>query len=112
MAVKCQLHLPASGELQVTLRGRLRLPALLAVSFRSLEVLTTASIRMDPSGPMFLQEDTAIREVGGNIKEPSKPVCFDLDQACVLLPAQVQVKHKKNTKKRKCLEEKGKLVNK
>lgn len=63
VAVKCQLHLPASGELQVTLRGRLRLPALLAVSFRSLEVLTTASIRMDPSSPMFLQEDTATREV-------------------------------------------------
>lgn len=83
MEVKCQLHLPASGQLQVTLRGRLRLPALLAVSFRSLEVLTTASVRMDPSSPTFLREDAAVREVGGIIKGLSQPLCFDLDPTCV-----------------------------
>lgn len=55
----------------MTLRGRLQLPALLAVSFRSLEVLTTASVQMEPSSPMFLQEDVAVREVRGSATEPA-----------------------------------------
>lgn len=71
VAAECRLHLPASGELEVTLRGRLQLPALLAVSFRSLEVLTTASIQMEPSSPMFLQEDVAVREVRWSATEPA-----------------------------------------
>lgn len=71
VAAECRLHLPASGELKVTLRGRLHLPALLAVSFKSLEVLTTASIQMEPSSPMFLQEDLAVREVRRGAPEPA-----------------------------------------
>lgn len=63
VAAECRLHLPASAELKVALRGRLQLPALLAVSFRSLEVLTTASVQMEASSPMFLQEDVTVREV-------------------------------------------------
>lgn len=64
VAAECRLTLPASGLLKVTLRGRLHLPALLAVSFRCLEVLTTASIQTEPPSPVFLQEDVAVREVG------------------------------------------------
>ncbi|XP_071317007.1 integrin alpha-11 [Trachinotus anak] len=63
MAVQCRLNLPASREVKVTLRGRLQLPALLAVSFRSLELLTTASIQLDASSPMFLQEDRPVRQI-------------------------------------------------
>lgn len=63
VAAECRLHLPASAELKVALRGRLKLPALLAVSFRSLEVLTTASVQMEASSPMFLQEDVTVRQV-------------------------------------------------
>ncbi|XP_042371493.1 integrin alpha-11-like, partial [Plectropomus leopardus] len=59
----CRLDLPASRELKLTLRGRLRLPALLAVSFRSLDLLTAASIQLDASGPMFLQEDRPVRQI-------------------------------------------------
>ncbi|XP_023262068.1 integrin alpha-11-like, partial [Seriola lalandi dorsalis] len=63
MAVQCRLNLPASREVKVTLRGRLQLPALLAVSFRSLELLTAASIQLDASSPMFLQEDRPVRQI-------------------------------------------------
>ncbi|XP_029697630.1 integrin alpha-11 isoform X3 [Takifugu rubripes] len=63
VAAECRLELPASKELKVTLTGRLQLPALLAVSFRSLEILTTASIWMEPFSPMFLQEDVPVREI-------------------------------------------------
>ncbi|XP_039989153.1 integrin alpha-11 [Xiphias gladius] len=63
IAVQCRLNLPASREVKLTLRGRLRLPALLAVSFRSLELLTAASIQLDASSPMFLQEDRPVRRI-------------------------------------------------
>ncbi|XP_054476602.1 integrin alpha-11 [Anoplopoma fimbria] len=63
VAVQCRLNLPASRELKVTLRGRLLLPALLAVSFRSLELLTAASIQLEASSPMFLQEDRPVRQI-------------------------------------------------
>ncbi|TMS05320.1 Integrin alpha-11, partial [Larimichthys crocea] len=62
LPVQCRLNLPASRELKVTLRGRLQLPALLAVSFRSLEVLTAASIQLEASSVMFLQEDRPVRK--------------------------------------------------
>ncbi|XP_045892937.1 integrin alpha-11 [Micropterus dolomieu] len=63
LAVRCRLNLPASRELKVTLRGRLQMPALLAVSFRSLELLTAASIQLEASSPMFLQEDRPFRQI-------------------------------------------------
>ncbi|XP_040018179.2 integrin alpha-11 isoform X1 [Gasterosteus aculeatus] len=63
LVVLCELNLPASRGLQVTLRGRLLLPALLAVSFRSLELLTAASIQLEESSPMFLQEDRPVRQI-------------------------------------------------
>ncbi|XP_020504508.1 integrin alpha-11 isoform X2 [Labrus bergylta] len=63
VAVQCRLNLPASREMKVTLRGKLKLPALLAVSFRSLELLTAASIQLEASSPMFLQEDRPVRQI-------------------------------------------------
>ncbi|XP_074489486.1 integrin alpha-11 isoform X2 [Sebastes fasciatus] len=63
VAVRCRLNLPASKELKVTLGGQLQLPALLAVSFRSLELLTAASIQLEASSPMFLQEDRPVRQI-------------------------------------------------
>ncbi|XP_056272720.1 integrin alpha-11 [Pseudoliparis swirei] len=63
VAVQCRLNLPPTEELKVTLGGRLLLPALLAVSFRSLELLSAASIQLEASSPMFLQEDRPVREM-------------------------------------------------
>ncbi|XP_029378571.1 integrin alpha-11 isoform X2 [Echeneis naucrates] len=63
LPVHCRLNLLPSRELKVTLRGRLQLPALLAVNFRSLELLTVASIQLDSSSLMFLQEDRPVRQI-------------------------------------------------
>uniref|UniRef100_A0A8C5HT40 Integrin alpha-11-like n=1 Tax=Gouania willdenowi TaxID=441366 RepID=A0A8C5HT40_GOUWI len=62
-AVQCRLSLPASAEMKVVLRGRLHIPALLAVSFRSLQIVTTASLQLEASSPIFLQEDKPVREI-------------------------------------------------
>nr|XP_046250911.1 integrin alpha-11 [Scatophagus argus] len=63
VVVECRLNLPASSETKVTLRGRLQLPTLLAVSFRSLELLTAASLQLEATSLMFLQEDTPVRQI-------------------------------------------------
>ncbi|XP_034444174.1 integrin alpha-11 isoform X1 [Hippoglossus hippoglossus] len=75
MEVQCRLNLPTSREVKVTLRGRLQLPALLAVSFRSLELLTSASVQLEASSPMFLQEDRPVRQILLELrKEDDSPV--------------------------------------
>ncbi|XP_076025408.1 integrin alpha-11-like isoform X2 [Genypterus blacodes] len=61
MVVQCRLTLPASREVKVTLRGKLLLPALLTVSFRSLQLLTAASIQLGPS--MFLLGERPVRQI-------------------------------------------------
>ncbi|XP_028441073.1 integrin alpha-11 [Perca flavescens] len=61
--LQCRLKLPPSRQLKLTLRGRLQLPALLAVSFRSLELLSAASVQLQESSPMFLQEDPVVRQM-------------------------------------------------
>uniref|UniRef100_I3JWQ8 Integrin subunit alpha 11 n=1 Tax=Oreochromis niloticus TaxID=8128 RepID=I3JWQ8_ORENI len=63
MEVRCQLNLPPSREVKVTLAGSLQLAALLAVKFRSLELLTAASIQLEASSPVFLQEDRPVRQI-------------------------------------------------
>ncbi|XP_026222421.1 integrin alpha-11 isoform X2 [Anabas testudineus] len=63
MTVQCRLNLPASREVKVTLRGQLQSAALLAVNFRSLELLTAASIQLEASSPLFLQEDRPVRQI-------------------------------------------------
>ncbi|XP_061578292.1 integrin alpha-11-like [Cololabis saira] len=60
--VRCRLKL-SSKQLKLTLTGRLQLPALYAIKFRSLELLTTASVQLEASSPMFLQEDTPVRHI-------------------------------------------------
>ncbi|KAM6937639.1 integrin alpha-11 [Xenentodon cancila] len=61
--VGCRLKLSSSKQLKLTLTGRLQLPALHAVNFRSLELLTAASVQLEASSPMFLQEDTPVRQI-------------------------------------------------
>ncbi|XP_033490434.2 integrin alpha-11 [Epinephelus lanceolatus] len=63
VTVQCRLNLPASRELKVTLSGQLQIPALLTVNFRSLELLTEASIQLEASSHMFLQEERPVREI-------------------------------------------------
>ncbi|MEQ2238458.1 hypothetical protein ILYODFUR_033242, partial [Ilyodon furcidens] len=63
MLLQCRLSLSPSKGLKLTFIGRLQLPALHAVSFRSLELLTVASIQLEKSNPMFLQEDNLVIQV-------------------------------------------------
>ncbi|XP_058501216.1 integrin alpha-11 [Solea solea] len=63
LVVQCGLNLTTSRQVKVTLRGKLQLPALLAVNFRSLELLTAASIQLEATSPMFLQEDRPVRQI-------------------------------------------------
>ncbi|XP_056137496.1 integrin alpha-11 [Lampris incognitus] len=63
MVVQCTLTLPAHTKVEVTLSGRLQQHAVLAVRFRSLAVVTAASIQLGPSSHMFLQEDKPVRQV-------------------------------------------------
>uniref|UniRef100_A0A087XLQ4 Integrin alpha-11-like n=1 Tax=Poecilia formosa TaxID=48698 RepID=A0A087XLQ4_POEFO len=59
----CILSLSPSKALKLTFRGRLHLPTLQAVSFRSLELLTVTTIQLEKTNPMFLQEDILVRQV-------------------------------------------------
>ncbi|XP_013884775.1 integrin alpha-11 [Austrofundulus limnaeus] len=61
--VSCSFSLSPSGLVKVTITGRLQLPVLLTVSFKSLELLTLASVQLETSGPMFLQEDRLVRQI-------------------------------------------------
>ncbi|XP_067446808.1 integrin alpha-11 isoform X1 [Thunnus thynnus] len=63
MPVQCRLNLPASREVKLTLRGRLQLPTLLAINFRSLDLLIAGAIQLEASSPMFLQEDRPVRQI-------------------------------------------------
>ncbi|KAM4734210.1 integrin alpha-11-like [Anableps anableps] len=60
--LQCMLNLSPSNGLKLTFRGRLQLPALHAVSFRSLQLLTVTTIQLEKASPMFLQEDTLVRQ--------------------------------------------------
>ncbi|KAM8861054.1 integrin alpha-11 [Synchiropus picturatus] len=63
LQVQCQLQLPPFRQVKLTLRGTYQLPVLQAVSFRSLDVLTSASINLPASSNMFLQEEQPYREI-------------------------------------------------
>ncbi|XP_036068043.1 integrin alpha-11 isoform X1 [Oryzias melastigma] len=63
MVVLCRLSVPPSTQVKVTLMGRLRLSVLHAISFKSLELLSAASLQLEASSPMFLQEDRPVRQI-------------------------------------------------
>uniref|UniRef100_A0A8C7WWD3 Integrin, alpha 11b n=1 Tax=Oryzias sinensis TaxID=183150 RepID=A0A8C7WWD3_9TELE len=63
IVVLCMLSVPASAQVTVTLMGRLQLSLLHAVSFKSLELLGAASVYLEASSPMVLQEDKPVRQV-------------------------------------------------
>ncbi|XP_054633368.1 integrin alpha-11 isoform X2 [Dunckerocampus dactyliophorus] len=63
MAVQCRLDIPASKQAKVTLTGRLHRPVLQAVIFKSLEVVVSASIHLEPSASYFLHEEQPVRQM-------------------------------------------------
>lgn len=63
VSVQCTVTLPAQSDVTVTIGGWLYLHALLAVQFRRLELVTTASVELDPASPTFLQEARPTRHI-------------------------------------------------
>ncbi|KAG7473347.1 hypothetical protein MATL_G00094710 [Megalops atlanticus] len=61
--IQCGVNLPAYREISVRIAGFLHLQALHAVKFKTLDLVTTASIELDPSSPMFLNEEKPVRRI-------------------------------------------------
>ncbi|KAM9753715.1 LOW QUALITY PROTEIN: integrin alpha-11 [Menidia menidia] len=64
LGVLCRLSLGGSRgvELTLTLTGRLRMPTLHTVGFRSLQLLAVGSVQLETSSPAFLPEPRLLRE--------------------------------------------------
>uniref|UniRef100_A0AAY4DYV6 VWFA domain-containing protein n=1 Tax=Denticeps clupeoides TaxID=299321 RepID=A0AAY4DYV6_9TELE len=61
--VQCQVNLPSHMDVSVRIRGLLRVDALHALKFKTLELVTTAAIQLPPSSPMFLYEERPVRHI-------------------------------------------------
>ncbi|XP_062405919.1 integrin alpha-11a [Sardina pilchardus] len=61
--VHCTVNLPPHREVGVRIRGILRIDSLHALKFKTLELVTTASIQISPSSPMFLFEEQPLRHI-------------------------------------------------
>ncbi|XP_048112061.1 integrin alpha-11-like [Alosa alosa] len=63
LSVQCSVTLPAQAQVGVSIGGWLHLHALLAVQFRKLELVTTASVELNPASPTFLHEARPTRHI-------------------------------------------------
>ncbi|XP_028813944.1 integrin alpha-11-like isoform X2 [Denticeps clupeoides] len=63
LSEECRLTVPANADISVTVKGRLHLQTLQAVEFKKLEVVSVASIELNPSSLMFLQEERPTRTI-------------------------------------------------
>ncbi|XP_061532342.1 integrin alpha-11-like isoform X2 [Phycodurus eques] len=72
VSADCKLFLPASDRVTLTLRGKLRRPVLQKVVFRTLRVLLSADVRLDSSGPFFLQQERPVRQTFVELKKEHK----------------------------------------
>ncbi|XP_036399707.1 integrin alpha-11a [Megalops cyprinoides] len=61
--IRCSVVLPSHRDVSVRISGSLQLQALHAVKFKTVELVTTAWIELDPSSPMFLHEDRPVRRI-------------------------------------------------
>ncbi|XP_038856397.1 integrin alpha-11-like [Salvelinus namaycush] len=63
LPVQCTVNLNPYKEVSVRIRGALRLDALHALRFKVLELVTSASVELPPSSPMFLHEERPVRHI-------------------------------------------------
>ncbi|KAK1158050.1 integrin alpha-11-like isoform X1 [Acipenser oxyrinchus oxyrinchus] len=61
--VNCSVNLQPYKQLNVHISGVLRTDSLKTVKFKSLALVTTASIAMEASSPMFLREEKSVRHI-------------------------------------------------
>uniref|UniRef100_A0A8C7J205 Integrin subunit alpha 11 n=1 Tax=Oncorhynchus kisutch TaxID=8019 RepID=A0A8C7J205_ONCKI len=63
LPVQCTVNLNPYKEVSVRIRGALRLDALHALRFKVLELVTSATVKLPPSSPMFLHEERPVRHI-------------------------------------------------
>ncbi|KAJ0029030.1 hypothetical protein NQD34_004027 [Periophthalmus magnuspinnatus] len=63
VVVQCRMTLPVSKEVRISISARLNSTTLSKIGFKSLKILTTASIQLESTSPMFLQEERPVREI-------------------------------------------------
>nr|XP_029510629.1 integrin alpha-11-like [Oncorhynchus nerka] len=63
LPVQCTVNLNPYKEVSVRIRGALRLDALHALRFKVLELVTSATVELPPSSPMFLHEERPVRHI-------------------------------------------------
>ncbi|TRY55695.1 hypothetical protein DNTS_010275 [Danionella cerebrum] len=61
--VQCSISLPSYRDIGVKIGGSLRMDTLHTLKFRTLELVTTASLELNPSSPMFLLEEKPLRHI-------------------------------------------------
>ncbi|KAK9971697.1 hypothetical protein ABG768_025051 [Culter alburnus] len=61
--VQCTISLPSNRDVSVKIGGSLRTDTLHALKFKTLELVTTASVELNPSSPMFLPEERPVRHI-------------------------------------------------
>ncbi|KTG34661.1 hypothetical protein cypCar_00017668 [Cyprinus carpio] len=61
--VQCTVNLPSYRDVSVRIGGSLRTDSLHALKFKTLELVTTASVELNPSSPMFLPEERPVRHI-------------------------------------------------
>ncbi|KAF5897764.1 integrin alpha-11-like, partial [Clarias magur] len=59
--VQCNLNLSSYREVTVRISGSLRVDSLHELKFKTLELVTTASVELSQASPMFLQEERPVR---------------------------------------------------
>uniref|UniRef100_A0A8C2H780 Integrin, alpha 11a n=1 Tax=Cyprinus carpio TaxID=7962 RepID=A0A8C2H780_CYPCA len=59
MPVQCTINLPSYRDVSVKIGGSLRTD----LKFKALELVTTASVELNPSSPMFLPEERPVRHI-------------------------------------------------
>ncbi|XP_077444136.1 integrin alpha-11a isoform X1 [Stigmatopora argus] len=63
LPIQCTVNLAAYREISVRITGVLRVHTLHALKFKILELVTTASVELPTTSPMFLHEERPVRQI-------------------------------------------------
>ncbi|KAF4091000.1 hypothetical protein AMELA_G00032020 [Ameiurus melas] len=61
--IQCNVNISSYREVSVRISGSLRVDSLHELKFKTLELVTTASVELSQASPMFLQEERPIRHI-------------------------------------------------
>ncbi|XP_051792965.1 integrin alpha-11a [Acanthochromis polyacanthus] len=63
LPIQCTVNVASYREIAVGISGALRIDTLHALKFKILELVTSASVELPPSSPMFLHEERPVRHI-------------------------------------------------